>query len=161
MVGDILEKKCVADRVDEAKGSSKDTMREFLDDYFETKFGVGKYSEAMRDKLVRSVEKCVRTPAPASLSNCVWFDRTADPVGPFFSPFFRTTACPVETRPRPVGSRWQNGMWDGCARYLTFDRRCEMFGRTLGIAPPHANFSNDVGDLYIALLRRASRVESC
>ena len=92
MVGDILEKKCVADRVDEAKGSSKDTMREFLDDYFETKFGVGKYSEAMRDKLVRSVEKCVRTPAPASLSNCVWFDRTADlPSGTVFF-FFRTTA---------------------------------------------------------------------
>ena len=82
-MGDILEKKCVADRVDEAKGSVKDTMREFLDDYFETKFGVGKYSEAMRDKLVRSVEKYVRQRLPPSRTVC--FDHRRPSGTVFFS----------------------------------------------------------------------------
>ena len=101
-IADLIEKKAVADRDDEEKARPKQTMREYMHDYFVFKFGLGAHADAMQARFVMSVSK-----------------------------------------------------------YLVFDRRCELFARTLGLADVR-HYADDLGDLFVDAHRRvyAGNLES-
>lgn len=57
IIHDVLEKKCIADLVDMAKQNTPDTMPEFLEDYFEQKYGMAKLARGKLKEFLASLVK--------------------------------------------------------------------------------------------------------